>query len=118
MLSAPTSTAPAASSRAISVASALAGGRSRLILEPASVGRPGDVEQVLDGERHAGQRPERLALRARRIDRARLGERALARDGGEGVEHAVALGDARERRLDHGQRARLAGCDGRRDLGC
>src|SRR5580700_10700792 len=39
MLSAPTRTAPAVSSRSISVASRLAGGRSRLILEPASVDR-------------------------------------------------------------------------------
>src|ERR1700761_4241731 len=40
MLSAPTSTAPAASIRSISVASRDAGGWSRLILEPARVGSP------------------------------------------------------------------------------
>src|SRR3569833_2136531 len=40
MLSAPTSTAPAASIRSIKVASRGAGGRSRLILEPARVVRP------------------------------------------------------------------------------
>src|SRR6266702_4708030 len=40
MLSAPTRTAPAASIRSISVASRLAGARSRLIFEPARVGRP------------------------------------------------------------------------------
>src|SRR5260364_48788 len=40
MLSAPTRTAPAASMRAISVASRAAGARSRLILEPARVGSP------------------------------------------------------------------------------
>src|SRR6266481_7889735 len=40
MLSAPTSTAPAASIRAIRVASRDAGGRSRLIFEPARVARP------------------------------------------------------------------------------
>src|SRR5438093_61490 len=40
MLSAPTSTAPAASSRSISAASRAAGGWLRLILEPASVGSP------------------------------------------------------------------------------
>src|SRR6478736_6304645 len=40
MLSAPTSTAPAASRRSISVASRAAGGRSRLIFEPARVARP------------------------------------------------------------------------------
>jgi hypothetical protein len=40
MFSAPTSTAPAASSRSIRVASRAAGGRSRLIFAPASVGNP------------------------------------------------------------------------------
>src|SRR6185312_294671 len=40
MLRAPTSTAPAASRRAITVASRAAGARSRLIFEPASVGNP------------------------------------------------------------------------------
>src|SRR4051794_2899744 len=40
MLSAPTSTAPAASIRSISVASRVAGMRSRLIFEPARVARP------------------------------------------------------------------------------
>src|ERR1700761_4747777 len=40
MLSAPTSTAPAPSSRSIKVASREAGGRSRLIFEPASVEMP------------------------------------------------------------------------------
>src|SRR5580693_5019223 len=40
MLSAPTSTAPAPSSRSISVASREAAGRSRLIFDPARVARP------------------------------------------------------------------------------
>src|SRR6516162_7117553 len=40
MLSAPTRIAPAASRRSISVASRAAGGKSRFIFEPASVGRP------------------------------------------------------------------------------
>src|SRR5579871_2887484 len=40
MLSAPTSTAPAASSRSTSVASREAAGRSRLIFDPARVGSP------------------------------------------------------------------------------
>ena len=38
-----------------------------------------DVEQVLDRERHAGERPERLAVLARRIDRVGAGERARSR---------------------------------------
>ena len=48
---------------------------SRLILEPASVGKPADVEQVLDRERHAGERPERAVLRPV----ARSSARAFAR---------------------------------------
>ena len=40
MFSAPTRMAPAASSRSIIVASRVAGGASRLIFEPASVGMP------------------------------------------------------------------------------
>jgi len=47
MLRAPTSTAPFASSRAISVASRGAGARSRLILEPASVGSPATSNRFL-----------------------------------------------------------------------
>ena len=58
MLSAPTSTAPAASIRSISVASRGAGARSRLIFEPARVGKALHVEQVLHRERHAGERAD------------------------------------------------------------
>src|SRR5581483_12504822 len=47
MLSAPTSTAPAASRRATSVASAVAGGRSRLIFEPARVASPATSNRFL-----------------------------------------------------------------------
>src|ERR1700724_2796892 len=47
MLSAPTRMVPAASSRSISAASRGAGGRSRLILEPASVGRPATSNRFL-----------------------------------------------------------------------
>src|SRR4051794_8862704 len=47
MLSAPTSTAPAASMRSISVASRLAGARSRLIFEPARVARPATSNKFL-----------------------------------------------------------------------
>src|SRR5712675_499500 len=47
MLSAPTSTAPAASMRSISVASRGDGGRSRLIFEPARVESPGTSNRFL-----------------------------------------------------------------------
>ena len=68
MLSAPTSTAPAASMRSISVASRDDGARSRLIFDPARVGETLHVEQVLHRERHAGERADLLAGGDRGID--------------------------------------------------
>ncbi len=54
----------------------------------------GDVEQILDRERHAGERAERLAPRARGVDRFGAQQRALFGDRGEGIENRVALADA------------------------
>ena len=65
----------------------------------------GDVEQVLDRERHAGERPERAACARARIDR--VGALARARSAVTAVNALsalVALGDARQRRLDHRER--------------
>ena len=76
----------------------------------------GDVEQVLHREGHAGERAELLLPRRRGVDRLGAGARALGGDGGEGVEHRIALADARERILDHGERARLARGNRRGDL--
>ncbi len=59
----------------------------------------GDVEQVLDREWHAGERPDRFAARARGVDRFGAQQRALLGDRGEGVEHRIALANAGERRL-------------------
>ena len=59
MLSAPTSTAPAASRRAITVASRAAGGRSRLILEPASVGSPAMSNRFLTANGTPASGPSR-----------------------------------------------------------
>ena len=83
MLSAPTSTAPAASRRRTSTASRAAGAASRSIFEPASVGRRGDVEQVLHREGHAGERQRRAAARVRRSARRASAHARRAR--GEGV---------------------------------
>src|SRR5579862_760143 len=47
MLSAPTRTPPAASSRSIKAASRVAGGSSRLIFDPASVGKPATSNKFL-----------------------------------------------------------------------
>ena len=117
MLSAPTSTAPAASSRAISVASAVAGGRSRLILEPASVARPATSNRFLTANGTPASGPSvRPAARSASMA-LRLGKRALPRDGGERVERLVALGDARQRRFHHLDGGGLPRRDGLRDLG-
>ena len=61
MLSAPTSTAPAASIRSISVASRAAGGKIAVDLRAGAGRKPFDVEQVLHREGHAGQRADGLA---------------------------------------------------------
>jgi len=68
----------------------------------------GDIEQILDRERHAGQRPQRFALFARPVDQFRAKERALLGDRREGIKHRIALADARQRRLDHANRAGAA----------
>src|SRR5439155_11053836 len=82
MLSAPTSTAPAVSSRAISVASHAAGAQSRLILEPASVGSPATSNRFLtaNGTPASGPsaRPSSRALSiARAFARARSSSTAV-----------------------------------------
>src|SRR5215471_1750342 len=59
MLSAPTSTAPFDSSRAISVPSRLAGARSRLIFEPASVGSPAMSNKFLTANGTPASAPSR-----------------------------------------------------------
>src|SRR5512145_465363 len=71
MLSAPTRTAPARSKRSIRVASAGAGGRSRLILEPASVASPTTSNRFLTAKGTPANGPSGLpAARAASIDRA------------------------------------------------
>ena len=56
-------------------------------------------EHVLDRDRHAGERAERLARRAPAVDVGGDVERALAVDVQEGVDGAVDGGDAVEVRL-------------------
>ena len=85
--------------RSISVASREAGGRSRLIFDPARVERPLDVEQVLNRKGHAGERTDAFAGGYRGIDLARPGASALGGDVGEGIEHLVVLPDPRQRSL-------------------
>ena len=70
MLSAPTSTAPAASMRSISVASRGDGGEIAVDLRSGAGGKALDVEQVLHRERHAGEWADFFAGGDRGIDRA------------------------------------------------
>ena len=81
-------TSLAASRREITVASVPAGGRSRLILEPARVGNPATSNR-LDGERRARKRPEALAARASRVDGVGFGKRALRRHVSESAERVI-----------------------------
>ena len=104
MLSAPTRTAPAASMRSTSVASREDGARSRLIFEPARVGKALHVEQVFDRERHAGERADASGRPRSRHRRLRLGARAIGGDVGEGVQNGIVLCDPRQRGFGHGER--------------
>ena len=71
--------------------------------------QPLDIEQVLHGERHASERADRFAGRDRRVDLSRLGACALGRDIGEGVQHAIARSDPRQRGLSRLLGGELAG---------
>ena len=65
------------------------------------------VEQVLDRERHAGERPDLLAGGDRGIDRAGFCTRAVGGDVGERIQHGIVFGDPRQARL-RSHRARTA----------
>ena len=83
MLSAPTSTAPAASIRSINVASRGDGARSRLIFEPARVGRPRTSNRFFTANGTPASGPGFLPGRDGGIDGTRLGARAVRGDIGE-----------------------------------
>ena len=74
-----------------------------------------DVEQVLDRERRARERPEVLSARTRRIDGVGFGERTLSCHVGERAERAVARFDALQGRLRDLACADRPAFDGRRD---
>ena len=77
MLRAPTSTAPAASSRVISGESCSAGVRSRLIFDPATVGRPATSNRFLTANGTPASGPSRSPfLRAASIAAARSSARS------------------------------------------
>src|SRR5712675_1953482 len=77
MLSAPISTAPAPSSRSISVASREAGARSRLIFDPARVARPLTSNRFFTAKGTPASGPESLP-EAIRASTARAFARALS----------------------------------------
>ena len=101
MLSAPTRTPPALSSRETSVASRLRRRPLAVDLRAGPGRQPLDVEEVLDGERRAGQWPKPFAACASRVDRLGPGKRARRRDVGKRAERAVPRFDALKRRLGH-----------------
>ena len=105
MLSAPTSTAPAASSRSISVASRGAGGTLAVDLRAGARRQSLRHRKVLDRKGHAGERADIEAGRDGLVDPVRALSRTLGDDIGEGVELWIALRDPRERGFDDLRRA-------------
>ena len=99
MLSAPTRTPPAVSRRAITVASTLDGGRSRLILEPARVGSPAISNRFLTANGAPASGPRFVSARPSRVDRVSFGERALRGHVSKRAERAISSFDAIERLL-------------------
>ena len=108
MLSAPTRTAPAASRRSISVASRAAGGASRLIFEPASVGNPAMSNRFFTANGTPASGGERLAAGARLVERLRTRKRTPLGERGERIEQRIARTDTGERGL-HDSPARWCG---------
>ena len=111
MLSAPTRIAPAASRRAIIVASFF--GRRAVTVDLGARARrqPIDVEKVLDRERRASERSEARPARPGGVYSVGFGKRARCRHIGEGAERAVAGLDAAEGFLRNLARASGAGPD-------
>ena len=89
--------------------------RRRLIfaidLRPRDRRKSGNVEQILDCERHASQRSKRFAARARFVERTRTIVRTLFGQGGERIEQWIARANADERCLDKLQGAYTASRD-------
>ena len=110
----PGSTAPERRSEATTGASSSHGPAGSIAVEPRSVGQPLVTSRSLIDDRHAVERPGRLAAAPALLGGARLGQRRLAVDEAERVELAVALRDPRQgrlRRLDGRALARAVGGD-------
>ena len=85
------------------------GGRTlALDLRAGARRQAGDVEEVLDSERHAGERQRAaraIAAGQSSVERRGAPAGALGDDVGEGVDRRIDSGDARQARLDHRRRA-------------
>ncbi len=77
----------------------------------------GGIEGILDRERHAMQRAQRLAAGQQGVGRCRFRQCAFAAGGDHGVELGVHRIDAREAGLDHVHRGDLLAGDHRGDFG-
>ena len=110
----PTTTHPAAFSRATQVASSAATNPAR-IREPAVEGREADVHVVLHGEGHSRER-HRLSRRDSAVDLRRRRHGALRGDVEEGAVEGPAAFGAGERRLRHVPRGHPPLRDGRRQV--
>ena len=112
----PTNTAPASRRRAttvgvavrdVAVAHARGGGRRRAV----------DVEDVLQRDRNAVQRPAIAARRQLPVRRARLCERLVGEHGDERVDRRIAIGDLLQAAFGDGFRGDLARPERARQLG-
>src|SRR5581483_6926816 len=101
MLSAPTSTAPAASRRATSVASAVAGGRSRLIFEPARVASPATSNRFLTANGTPASGPSGRPLARSAATACAMSSAVAQASMPLGLEHRRRLGLVRQRELGH-----------------
>ena len=79
-------------------------------------GRARDVDVLLDGERHAGKRPQRPACSHRAVDRGCRRARLVGQRHGDRIDVLVHLGDPRKVGLDHLGRRHLACGDHPRQL--
>ncbi len=79
--------------------------------------KPLHIEQILDGERHAGKRPGIFSGRNGGIDGARLGARAIRGHVGECIQDRIVFCDSRQRCFGDGKRRDFSARYGLRNFG-
>ena len=104
MLSAPTSTAPAASIRSIRVASRGDGCRSRLIFDPARVESPCTSNRFFTANGTPASGPGFLPAAMAASIGSRLGAGAIGGDVGEGIQDRIVFCDPRQRGFGDAER--------------